>query len=235
MFSSTFRTSCVELSVLRKLLYFFYTLTKRALGNAERGLLVKVGKVIRMSMEIDRKKEVINICLDLFIEKGLTATSTRNLSSALKLQNAGLYYYFESKDEAVIACAEEAAIRLENALIPAALKDIGDPDIMMKRLQSRADEMSPTMRFLVSVCVSSQYKDKMKPALDRLAERYHHYAELVAKKLNCKMEDIEPYVYMVITAVANYMIFSEDALVYPQIQIAKDAIRNILSSSENSA
>ena len=47
-------------------------------------------------METDRKKEVINICLDLFIEKGLTATSTRDLSSALKLQNAGLYYYFES-------------------------------------------------------------------------------------------------------------------------------------------
>lgn len=186
-----------------------------------------------MGMEIDRKKEVVNICLDLFIEKGLTATSTRNLSSALKLQNAGLYYYFESKDEAVIACAEEAALRLENALIPGALRDIGDPDIMMKRLQSRADEMAPTMRFLVTVCASSQYKDKMKPALDRLTDRYGHYADQVAKKLNCNKEDIEPYVYLVITAVANYMIFAEDSLVAPQMQIAKEAIRNLLSSSVN--
>ena len=183
-----------------------------------------------MGMEIDRRKEVINICLDLFIKKGLTATSTRSLSSALKLQNAGLYYYFESKDEAVIACAEEAALRLENALIPAALRDIGDPDRMMSRLQSRADEMAPTMRFLVTVCASSQYKDKMKPALDRLAERYDHYSGQVAKKLNCKKEEIEPYVFMVITAVANYMIFNEDALVYPQIQIAKEAIRKYVSS-----
>lgn len=107
-------------------------------------------------MENDRKQEVINICLDLFIEKGLTSTSTRNLSSALKLQNAGLYYYFESKDEAVIACAEEAALRVESALIPGALHDIDDLDTMMKRLQSRADEMAPTMRFLVTVCASSQ-------------------------------------------------------------------------------
>ena len=182
-------------------------------------------------MEIDRRKEVINICLDLFIEKGLTATSTRDLSSALKLQNAGLYYYFESKDEAVIACAEEAAMRLENTLIPSALRDIHNPDLMMERLQKRADEMAPTMRFLVTVCASSQYKDEMKPALDRLAERYGHYAAQVAKKLNCKKEDIEPYVYMVITAVANYMIFYEDSLIYPQIQIAKEAIRRIIASS----
>ena len=132
-------------------------------------------------MEVDRRKEVINICLELFIEKGLTATSTRDLSRALKLQNAGLYYYFESKDEAVVACAEEATIRLENALIPGAMRDIGKPDIMMKWLQSRADEMASVMRFLVTVCASKQYKDKMKPALDRLAKRYSHYAGRVAK------------------------------------------------------
>lgn len=36
-------------------------------------------------MEPDRKKEVINVCLDHFIEKGLSETSTRSLSSALKI------------------------------------------------------------------------------------------------------------------------------------------------------
>ena len=84
-----------------------------------------------MRMEIDCRKEVINICLNLFIEKGLTATSTRSLSSALKLQN----------------------------------------------------------------------------------------------------EDTAPYGYTSITAVANYMIFAEDSLIYPQIQIAKSAIRGFVSST----
>ena len=103
-------------------------------------------------MEPDRKKEVINVCLDHFIEKGLSETSTRSLSGALKLQNAGLYDYFSRKDEAVILCAEEAALRLENALLLPALKDLSNPDLMVNRLQSRADEMAPTMRFLASVC-----------------------------------------------------------------------------------
>lgn len=178
----------------------------------------------------DRMKEVIKICLDHFIENGLDS-STRSLSSALKLQNAGLYYYFESKDDAVIACAEAAALRLEDALLAPALKDLNNLDLMFKRLQSRADEMTPTMRFLVSVCVNDKYKESMKPALKRLDERYEHYAELISEKLDCKKEDIEPYVYMVITAVANYMIFEEDVFISPQMQIAKKAIKSYSKSS----
>lgn len=173
----------------------------------------------------DRKKEVINVCLDHFIEKGLYETSTRSLSSALQLQNAGLYYYFESKDEAVILCAEEAAIRLENELIPSAINEIKNPDAMMMHLQDEADRMAPTMRFLVSVCVSIRYKDSMKPVLDRLAQRYSMYVDKAAQALNCDRNDIEPYVYMAITAVANYMIFAEDALVKPQLTIVKEIIR----------
>ena len=180
-------------------------------------------------MENDRKKEVINICLDHFISHGLE-TSTRSLSKALKLQNAGLYYYFESKDEAVVLCAEEAALRLETNLIGPAIKEITNPDLMMKRLQSRADEMSPTMRFLVSVCVSETYKDQIKPVLDRLSGRYEQYAERVAKALKCEVDEILPYVYMGITAVTDYMIFREDAMVYPQIQIIKNKLKELLSA-----
>lgn len=178
-------------------------------------------------METDRKKEVINICLDHFIENGLAETSTRSLSSALKLQNAGLYYYFESKDEAVILCAEEAVLRLENNLIYPALKDIIAPDLMIKRLRSRADKMAPTMRFFVSVCTSTHYKDEMKPLLDRLADRYAMYIVKIAAALNCDTEAIAPYVYMAITAVTNYMIFAEESLIQSQLEIVKDAIKNL--------
>lgn len=181
-------------------------------------------------MEPDRKKEVINVCLDHFIEKGLSETSTRSLSAALKLQNAGLYYYFSSKDEAVILCSEEAALRLENALLLPALKDLSNPDLMMNRLQSRADEMAPTMRFLASVCASKRYKDSIKPVLDGLSKRYGQYAERIAKILNCEAKEILPYVYMAITSLTNYMIFKEDEIVYPQIQIIKSKLTELISA-----
>lgn len=62
----------------------------------------------------DRRKEILNVCLDTFINKGLSETTVRDLSTALKLQSGGIYYWFKDKDEAVVACAEEAALRLEN-------------------------------------------------------------------------------------------------------------------------
>ena len=74
-------------------------------------------------MSEERKTEIINICLDHFIKQGLFETSTRSLSKALKLQSSGLYNHFSSKDEAVIACAEQAAIRLEDTLILPAMKE----------------------------------------------------------------------------------------------------------------
>ncbi len=178
-------------------------------------------------MSGERRTEVINICLDHFIEQGLFETSTRSLSKALKLQSGGLYNHFSSKDEAVIVCAEQAAIRLEDMLVSPAMKDMGDPDRMMKRLRSRADEMAPTMKFLVSVCSSERYKDDMKPVIDRLAERYEHYSEKAAEKLGCTKEDVEPYVYLTITAVSNYMIFAEDKYIFPQIKLVKEAIKSL--------
>lgn len=70
------------------------------------------------------KKEIINNCLELLVERGLTQTTTRELSKVMKLKSGNMYYYFYSKDELIIACAEEAVIRVENSLLVPALKEL---------------------------------------------------------------------------------------------------------------
>lgn len=172
-------------------------------------------------MEFDRKKEVIDICLDHFIVNGLMETSTRSLSSALKLQNAGLYYYFSSKDEVVLICAEEAALRLERALIVPAIADLDSLDKMMSNLQVRADEMAPTMRFLTSVCTNKRYLQSVRPVLNRVDERYEKYTKEIADRLVCEQSEIAPYIYMLITSVSNYMIFADEVFITPQMRFAE--------------
>lgn len=181
---------------------------------------------------IDRKQEVIDICLAHFIENGLYETSTRSLSSALKLQSGGLYYYFASKDEAVIQCVEEATLRIEKALIEPTIRDMADPDGMMKALRRRADRMAPTMQFIASVIASKRYHEQMKPVTDRMNQRYAHYVDLIAKKLGCSAAEIQPYVYMTIAAVMNYMIFGEVTFAMPQIAIVKDKIRSLTDNEK---
>ena len=180
----------------------------------------------------ERRKEIIGVCLDCFVEKGLTATTTKDLCAAAKLQNGGIYYYFSTKEEIVLSCAEEAIDRIENGAFGIVFKDISDIKSMMDRLGTMADKMSPTMRFLVSVCVSKEYGEKVKPALSRLASRYPYYTEKIAEVLDCTPAEVEPFVHLSILALNNYMIFAERALFNPQIEAAKKELLRLVEKKE---
>ena len=152
-----------------------------------------------------RKREILDVCLATFIRRGLYETSVRDLSRALALQSGGIYYWFKDKDDVVVTCAEEAALRLEEHLIAPALQDIREPDRMMERLR---------------------------PVLGRLAERYEKYAARFASELHCEFQEIAPYVYFAITTVTDYMIFGEASYIEPQIRLIKSAIRSVLEKDD---
>lgn len=178
----------------------------------------------------ERREEIINICLDCFIENGMN-TTTRTLSSAINMQSGGVYYYFNSKTELVTACAEEAIRRIENRAFGFVLKNVSDVEKTLNSLGNMADELSPTMRFLVSVCVSEEYGDLVKPALSQLAKRYVDYTKQIAELLGCDENTVRPYVHLCILALNNYMIFAERALFDPHIEAAKSAFLNIVENN----
>jgi AcrR family transcriptional regulator len=184
-------------------------------------------------MDADKKKNMIDICLNTFVAKGLVDTSSRDLGKAMNLQSGGLYYYFSSKDEAVIACAEAAALNLEEKLIIPALKEVETPEVMMRALKQRADEMAPMMKFLAQVCSMEKYRDAMLPVLGKISKRYEVYANEFAKKFECELNEIMPFVYMCITAVSNYMIFGEEEYITPQTEYIKKEIKRLVEKSKN--
>lgn len=176
---------------------------------------------MNISKKKEKTEELIQIALDTFVEKGLTVTSTKDLCTAAGLNNGGIFYYFNNKEEIVIACAEAAIDRIEKRAFGMALEDLGDIEYMMNHLGAMAQELAPVMRFLVSVCASQEYGDKIKPSLVKLAKRYPYYTEQIAKILGCTPQEVEPYVHLSILAINNYMIFGEKALFEPQIQSAQ--------------
>ncbi len=182
------------------------------------------GQSLSEEKKIKKRRELLSLCLDCLIEKGLTAATTKDLCSAAQLQNGGIYYYFTSKEEIVLACAEEAINRIEQAALDVVFEDLNDIRHMMEHLGSMADKMSPTMRFLVSVCVSQEYGEKVKPSLVRLAARYPYYTRRIARLLGCSESEVEPFVHLSILAINNYMIFAERALFDPQIEAAKNGL-----------
>lgn len=174
-----------------------------------------------MREEAKKISKVIETCLDCFIDKGLTLTTTKDLCDALGVCNGAIYYYFKTKEEIVLSCAEAAIDRIEQSAFAIVLENLKDIADMMGHLKTLADRMSPTMRFLVSVCVSKEYGEKVKPYLIKLAGRYPYYTDRIAEILGCSAAEVAPYVHLSILAINNYMIFAERALFLPQIEAAK--------------
>jgi AcrR family transcriptional regulator len=173
----------------------------------------------------DKKREVIRICLEVFKKKGLINTTSRDLSAALDLQNAGIYYYFKSKDELVVACAEEAAVQLETQLMMPLKSELTDLDKAMVDLQKRCDGLAPNMKFLAQAFTVDKYHKKLLPCLTAMSERYKKYAQTFAEILEKDLEEIEPLVYIGITAATNYMIFGENSYIKPQFDLIKRQIK----------
>lgn len=186
------------------------------------------------TVDENRRKEIIDVCLRTFIEEGLLRTSSRDLGNALNMQPSGLYYYFKGKDEIVVACAEEAGIRMEDTLIYPVLKSLDDKnanmDEIMEKTTVRVEEMAPMMRFFTQVCTTRIYREDMQPILNRLKKRHSEYAVLFAEKLDCKPEEVAPYLYSCVAIVSNYMIFGEEFYFQKPLKLLTDAVNRFKES-----
>lgn len=89
---------------------------------------------------------------------------------------------------------------------------------MMDHLQINALDIAQTMKFFVSVCTYMRYAEGMRPVLERVGKRYTQYANRFAKALNTDTKEITPFVFMMITAISNYMVFCEASFVSPQLR-----------------
>ncbi len=180
---------------------------------------------------VDRKKEVLNSFLDTFIEKGFSETSVRDLSASINTQSAGMYYYFPSKEDAVVACAEEAINRLEETLICPALSKSTDPKKMLVDIKSKLDLMAPTMKFFTQVRSTKKYDELLAPALEQLNERYKKYSEKLGEKLRCPIETSSDILYRCVMASTHYMVYGDNDYIETQMQLLENDICSILNDN----
>ncbi len=72
----------------------------------------------------ERKKQIFNAAIHLFLEKGVTNTSMRELAMAVGMTTGGLYHYVKSKDEIVLMVTRNAIYAHES--VKALRKNLGD-------------------------------------------------------------------------------------------------------------
>lgn len=172
----------------------------------------------------EKQNAAINSCLEQFVSKGLYETTSRDLSKALNLQSAGMYSYFESKDDAIVACAGQAVHILEEKLFNIALSCLKKEKLCLDKLKTAAKQSSPMMRFFTQVCSTDKYEEQMRPLLKKLRQNREGYIEKLSKLVFCDIEDVRPLVYIGITAIINYMVYQEETYITPILSFIESNI-----------
>lgn len=80
---------------------------------------------------LDRAQEIYLLAAQLFVERGFESTSLTDLANALNITKAGLYYYFESKQELLYRIVELGLDNVKNEVLDPA-RAIKDPEERLK-------------------------------------------------------------------------------------------------------
>jgi len=72
---------------------------------------------------IDRKEEIMKIAIVLFSENGYDNTSTRELAKAAELSIAGIYYFFQNKEEILFSILNSLLNKLLKSMRSAINRD----------------------------------------------------------------------------------------------------------------
>ena len=80
---------------------------------------------------LDRAQEIYLLAAQLFVERGVESTSLSDIANALNITKAGLYYYFESKQELLYRIVELGLDNVKNEVLDPA-REISDPEARLK-------------------------------------------------------------------------------------------------------
>jgi AcrR family transcriptional regulator len=80
---------------------------------------------------VDRAQEIYLTAAQLFVEKGVESTSLADIAAALNITKAGLYYYFESKQELLFRIVTLGLDSVKNEVLDPA-REIKDAEERLK-------------------------------------------------------------------------------------------------------
>lgn len=98
----------------------------------------------------DTRQRILDVAVDLFIERGYAGTSVRDISERLGMTKGSLYYHFASKDDLLAALVEPMTAKLDEFIADATKSGHPANRELIERLVSILDENGVILRSLMS-------------------------------------------------------------------------------------
>ena len=112
----------------------------------------------------DTKQRILDVALDLFIERGYDAVSLREIAEQVGVTKAALYYHFSSKDEIFRALA--APMQEITDLLVTGFAGPATPEAWAKSYEEVVDWILPRRRLLELLQNNRQMLQELRPDLE---------------------------------------------------------------------
>lgn len=176
---------------------------------------------------LERRTELLEICFDTFCKNGLENTGMKKLADTCGVSNGALLYYFESKDNIVIASTAHCMAKVEDDFMAKAPTSFADIERFLREMPYLTAKLhGEKYRFMYQVYASPRYREYGKEFFRGVNVRYHQYAELLSGKLGMPTDYIQGMIYIFVRACVHYALFEDEN--YLQLQLS--AIRASLEA-----
>lgn len=125
---------------------------------------------------IERRRQIAETAIKLFLQKGVQGTSIRDIAKALNISTGTLYYYFASKDEIIDTVADVSAQAVDDT----------------REYYRSLGNISPTealRKCIIQMVLRGQ------EARDRILFLNREYRTLSSARANGLMETVQQYIH----------------------------------------
>jgi len=130
---------------------------------------------------LDRAQEIYLLAAQLFVEKGVESTSLTDIANALNITKAGLYYYFESKQELLYRIVEMGLDNVKDEVLDPA-RAIADAEERLKFIISNHARLAAEGNHAV-IIVSHEMNSLSFTQREAILRRRREYFEFVRDTL----------------------------------------------------
>ena len=156
-----------------------------------------------------KKNEIIVATWQYLMEKGLGKASVGDLCRETNLAQSSLYYWFENKEDIWISAGKYGLSKVVGALLGYTLEHITDVKTYFETLLDEVEKYKYELRLAVQITTSPVFGDYMRSKSNEFKPWYEKYAESLIEIFGCTTEQVEVFIYTIISLVVDYAIWDD--------------------------
>lgn len=177
------------------------------------------------------KDEVLEKVFSFLVKSGLENVSIRELCRGTGIVQGSLYYWFTDKTTIICEAAEWGLKKVTDEIFDYVFSAVSDIPSFFSSCIERISKYKNELRFIYQMAASPVYGEYIRSGGKYFKGMYDRYAERLSLMLDCELERLKPLVYLFISSICDYAIWSDDENTQIEIDFIYSVLLQIMKES----